>query len=150
MCNTAVNDTVYWENLASINFGESLTKTYWQILNLVRQTHAHCAIMRHGNIGEVWIWRFPANFQITQLKPLPNFPLYGIHVHINMDILTPKKTLLEYLTNFWNILSTEPWHELITYYFFNIMFIVCALVFEQKNLFRIPLSIELLAWVNNL
>ena len=28
------------------NFGKSLTKIYWQILNLARQTHAHFAIMR--------------------------------------------------------------------------------------------------------
>ena len=48
--------------LASINFGESLAKTYWQILNLVRWPHVHCTIMQRLiiiNIGEVLIWRFP-------------------------------------------------------------------------------------------
>ena len=39
-----VNYNAVWrQNLASINFGESLTKTYWQILNLVKRTMP-CAI----------------------------------------------------------------------------------------------------------
>ena len=46
------------------NFGESLTETYWPILNLARRTHAHCTINAPLNIGEVLICRFPPNCQI--------------------------------------------------------------------------------------
>ena len=72
----------------STNFGESLTKTYWQIVNLVRRTYAHCTIIRRAhvlNFGEVLIWQFPINLPNHQIKTLAKFSRYTVHIYLLTD-----------------------------------------------------------------